>query len=634
MTSGERAPFLTDFDLHLLAEGVHYRSYEKLGAHPVQANGRQGTHFAVWAPNADSVSVVGDFNRWEPTAHPMQLRREAGIWEVFIPAMSAGTLYKYHVRSRHGGYAEEKADPYAFASEIRPRTASRVCDLSGYDWDDARWMADRASRQGRDAPMSIYEVHLGSWMREPGEGGSLTYRDLAHRLADYLSDMGFTHVELMPIAEHPLDESWGYQTVGYFAPTSRFGPPQEFMALVDILHQRGVGVILDWAPAHFPRDAHGLAFFDGTHLYEHADPRQREHPHWGTLVFNYGRREVSNFLVSSALFWLEQYHIDGLRVDAVASMLYLDYGRDEGEWIPNVRGGNENLEAVAFVRRLNEKVYEAYPDVMTAAEESTAWPMVTRPTDVGGLGFGYKWNMGWMNDVLDYMSKDPIHRTHHHDRLTFSLVYAFNENFILPLSHDEVVHGKGSLLAKMPGDEWAKHANLRLLYGFMFGHPGKQLLFMGAEFGQQAEWKASGSLDWHLLESPRHEGLQRWVRDLNRIARTEPALHEVDFEPEGFEWIDCDDRQSSVLSFLRRGRRGKPVLVIANFTPAPRHRYRVGVPEGGEWGELLNSDAPCYGGSGVGNAGQALALGRECHGRPCSLDLTLPPLGVLFLKPS
>ena len=624
--------FLTGFDLHLLAEGTHERSYDKLGAHVTRHRGSEGTHFAVWAPNARRVAVVGDFNGWDGAAHPMRLRAEAGVWEAFVPDAGHGALYKYEVRPR-GGDAVQKADPHAFASEPRPRTASRVWDLSGYAWGDRGWMAERAARQAHDAPISVYEVHLGSWMRVPGSGGWLTYADLAPRLADYAAEMGFTHVELLPVAEHPLDESWGYGTLGYFAPTSRFGTPQEFMALVDTLHRRGIGVLVDWSAAHFPKDEHGLARFDGTHLYEHADPRQRDHPHWGSLIFNYGRREVRNFLIASALFWCDAYHVDGLRVDAVASMLYLDYGRADGEWVPNRDGGRENLDAVDFLRRLNERVPAAHPGIMMVAEESTAWPLVTAPVDAGGLGFGFKWNLGWMNDTLRYFARDPVHRRHHQDELTFSLVYAFSENYVLPLSHDEVVHGKGSLLARMPGDEAQRHASLRLLFGFMVGHPGKQLLFMGNEFGQAREWTPAESLDWHLLDDPLKGGLRRWVRDLNRCYRSEPALYELDSEPAGFEWIACDDRASSVLSFLRRDRRGRPLVVACNCTPVARFDYRIGVPRGGAWRERLNSDASCYGGGGSGNLGRRAADDVPAHGRPHSLRLTLPPLGVLFLLP-
>ena len=624
------SPFLTDYDLHLLAGGTHYRSYDKLGAHLARHHGAGGVHFAVWAPNARCVAVVGDFNGWDPRAHPMQMRPAAGIWESFVPGIGSGALYKYHVTPRDGGDAVQKADPYAFAAELRPRTASRVWDPSGYAWNDADWMTARAARNAHDAPIAVYEAHLGSWMRVPGEGGWLTYRDIAGRLADHVADLGFTHVELLPVAEYPLDESWGYGTLGYFAPTSRFGTPQEFMELVDTLHRRGIGVIADWSAAHFPKDAHGLARFDGTCLYEHADARQGEHPHWGSLIFNYGRREVGNFLISSALFWFEKYHLDGLRVDAVASMLYLDYGREAGEWVPNAHGGNENLDAVEFLKRLNERAYAEHAGIMMVAEESTAWPGVTRPTDAGGLGFGFKWNMGWMNDTLDYMSKDPVHRSHHHDALTFGLIYAFSENFILPLSHDEVVHGKGSLLSRMPGDEWQRHANLRLLYGFMVGHPGKQLLFMGDEIAQEREWTHAESIDWHLLDRPLHAGVRTWVRDLHRFYRTQPALYELDTEPAGFEWIACDDRASSVLGFLRRGRAGEPVVAVCNFTPVARRDYRVGVPRGGGWSERLNSDRASYGGSDVGNGGHVVAERRPSHGLPFSLRLTLPPLGVLF----
>ena len=629
---GSGSPFLTEFDLHLLAEGTHERSYDKLGAHVTRHRGSEGTHFAVWAPNARRVAVVGDFNGWDGAAHPMRLRAEAGVWEAFVPDAGHGALYKYEVRPR-GGEAVQKADPHAFASEPRPRTASRVWDLSGYAWGDRGWMAERAARQAHDAPISVYEVHLGSWMRVPGSGGWLTYADLAPRLADYAAEMGFTHVALLPVAEHPLDESWGYGTLGYFAPTSRFGTPQEFMALVDTLHRRGIGVLVDWSAAHFPKDEHGLARFDGTHLYEHADPRQRDHPHWGSLIFNYGRREVGNFLIASALFWCDAYHVDGVRVDAVASMLYLDYGRADGEWVPNRDGGRENLDAVDFLRRLNERVPAAHPGIMMVAEESTAWPLVTAPVDAGGLGFGFKWNLGWMNDTLRYFARDPVHRRHHQDELTFSLVYAFSENYVLPLSHDEVVHGKGSLLARMPGDEAQRHASLRLLFGFMVGHPGKQLLFMGNEFGQAREWTPAESLDWHLLDDPLKGGLRRWVRDLNRCYRSEPALYELDSEPAGFEWIACDDRASSVLSFLRRDRRGRPLVVACNCTPVARFDYRIGVPRGGAWRERLNSDATCYGGGGSGNLGRRAADDVPAHGRPHSLRLTLPPLGVLFLLP-
>ncbi len=626
-------PLLTDFDLHLLAEGTHYRSYEKLGAHLAEDRGTPGTRFAVWAPNAEGVSVIGDFNNWNPEADRMHNRPEAGIWERFIPGVGHGTLYKFHVRSRFHGYQVEKADPYGFASEIRPRTASKVWDLTGYEWGDGEWMATRGKKNAQDAPISIYEVHLGSWMRVPGEGGWLTYPDVAPKLADYAAEMGFTHVEFLPLTEHPFDASWGYQTVGYFAPTSRFGTPQEFMYLVDTLHRRGIGVLMDWVPGHFPKDSHGLAYFDGTHLYEHADPRKGHHPDWETAIFNFDRREVSNFLIGNALFWLEKYHIDGLRVDAVASMLYLDYGRREGEWIPNAYGGRENIEAINFLRRCNERLYAEHPDTMTVAEESTAWPMVSQPTYVGGLGFGHKWNMGWMNDMLEYIKNEPIHRQYHHNKITFSMLYAFSENFILPFSHDEVVHGKGSMIGKMPGDDWQRFANLRLLYGYMFGHPGKKLLFMGSEIGQWPEWKHDESLEWHVLQYPLHGGLQRWVKDLNRVYREQPALYEIDSSHTGFEWIDCNDNQASVVTFLRRGRDPEEVVVFAcNFTPVLREHYRVGVPEGGYWREILNSDASIYGGCDKGNAGGVMASGEGAHGRPCSLDLTLPPLGMVVFK--
>ncbi len=626
---------LSDYDLHLLAEGTHYRTYDKLGAHVKSVNGTVGTHFAVWAPNAERVSVIGDFNNWDPERHPMSLRGEAGVWETFIPEIRSGALYKYRVYSRYNAFVADKADPYGFAAETRPQTASMVFDLAGYEWGDGEWMASRGGRNALDAPISVYELHLGSWRRVPEEGERwLTYREAAEQLADYVAHMGFTHVELMPVCEHPFDGSWGYQTVGYFAPTSRFGNPHDFMYLVDTLHQRGIGVIIDWVPAHFPTDGHGLGYFDGTHLFEHADPRQGKHPEWDTLVFNFGRREVTNFLISNALFWLEKYHIDGLRVDAVASMLYLDYGRKEGEWIPNEYGGKENIAAVEFLRRFNARVYEEHPDVMTIAEESTSWPMVSRPTYLGGLGFGYKWNMGWMHDMLDYMSKEPIFRSYHHDRITFSMLYAFTENFVLPFSHDEVVHLKGSMIGKMPGDDWQKFANLRLLYGYMTGHPGKKLMFMGSEFGQWSEWNHDHSLEWHLLEFPPHHGLQRWVRDLNTFYRGAPALYEVEFDYHGFEWIDCNDRDSSTITFLRRGRNPDDIVVFGcNFTPVPRHNYRIGVPRGGWYKEALNSDATLYGGSGQGNAGGVEAAPAPMHGRSHSITVTLPPLGIVVFQP-
>jgi len=625
---------LSDFDLYLMSEGKHYQSYEKLGAHLREADGVRGVQFAVWAPNARQVSVIGDFNEWQPGANPLTLHQEAGVWEGFFPGIETGALYKYHVVSRYGDYKADKADPYGFAAEIRPHTASKVWDLGGYAWGDGEWLAAREKKQALDAPISIYEVHLGSWARAPEEGNRwLTYRELASRLADYVHHMGFTHVEFLPINEHPFDGSWGYETVGYYAPTSRFGTPQDFMHLVDTLHQSGIGVILDWVPAHFPADEHGLGYFDGTHLYEHADPRQGQQPDWGTFIFNFGRTEVRNFLISNALFWFDHYHADGLRVDAVASLLYLDYGRREGQWIPNRFGGKENLEAIDFLRTLNETVYGSYAGVMMIAEESTAWPMVSRPVYLGGLGFGYKWNMGWMHDMLDYMSKDPVHRSYHHNQLTFGLMYAFSENFVLPFSHDEVVYGKGSMIRKMPGDDWRKFANLRLLYGYMTGHPGKKLLFMGCEFGQWNEWNHDGSLDWDLLRLPPHSGLQRWVRDLNTFYRGHPALHERDAEPGGFEWIDCTDSQRSIVSFARKGRDpSHEVVFVCNFTPEPRHNYRIGVPSGGEWKEALNGDAALYGGSGQGNFGGVSAAPLPMHGHPWSLNLVLPPLAMIALE--
>jgi 1,4-alpha-glucan branching enzyme len=624
---------LTNDDLYLFNEGTHSGLYRKLGAHPMTVQGAAGTYFAVWAPNAKQVSVIGDFNGWRSGTHALQPKGSSGIWEGFLPGIGPGTVYKYHIVSHHGGYQLEKADPFALRAELPPRTASVVTDLS-YRWNDSRWMMTRSEKNALSAPMSVYEVHLGSWIRKPEEGGrSLTYKEVAPLLADYAKRMGFTHVEFLPIMEHPFYGSWGYQSTGYFAPTSRYGTPTEFMELVDALHQQGVGVILDWVPSHFPSDPHGLSFFDGTHLFEHADPRQGFHPDWGSSVFNYGRNEVRSFLASSALFWLDKYHADGLRVDAVASMLYLDYSRKEGEWIPNPYGGRENLDVVEFLRWLNREVYDKFPDTQMMAEESTAWPMVSRPTYLGGLGFGLKWDMGWMHDSLLYFQQDPVYRSYHHNELSFRMIYAFTENFVLALSHDEVVHGKGSLLAKMPGDNWQKFANLRLLYGYMAAQPGKKLLFMGSEFGQWGEWKHEQSLDWHLLEYAPHARLQRLVRDLNLLYRSEPALNEVEFSGEGFEWIDCHDAQQSVLSFLRKSRSGEEqVLAVCNFTPVPRYHYRIGVPFGGSWKEILNTDAREYGGSGLGNLGGAYAEQVPAHGRPCSLSLTLPPLSVVLLK--
>ncbi len=629
----QQVSLLTDDDIYLFNEGSQFRLYEKLGAHPVVVEGRKGYHFAVWAPDALKVSVIGEFNQWDKGAHPLQPRAQSGIWEGFIPEVVKGAIYKFHIVSRFNDYRVEKADPFAFYSEKPPRTGSIAWDLD-YTWGDQDWMERRGRHNRASAPMSIYEVHLGSWMKMDEEGKEpLTYLKIAPRLADYVERMGFTHVELLPIMEHPFYGSWGYQTTGYFCPTSRYGKPQDFMQLIDHLHQKGIGVILDWVPSHFPSDEHGLGYFDGTHLYEHKDPRQRIHPDWDTLVFNYGRSEVQSFLISSALFWMDKYHADGLRVDAVASMLYLDYGRKEGEWIPNQYGGRENLEAVSFLRRFNEAVYKDYPDTQTIAEESTAWPMVSRPTYVGGLGFGMKWDMGWMHDTLKYMSQDPIHRSYHHNNLTFRMLYAYHENFVLPLSHDEVVHGKGALIRKMPGDDWQKFANLRVLFAYMFAQSGKKLLFMGAEFGQWNEWYHEASLDWHLLDQPLHQGLQRWVSDLNGLYRREPALHELDFSPEGFEWIDANDAMQSTVSVIRRGKSTDDLIVIAcNFTPVPRINYRMGVPKGGLWREVLNSDARDYGGSGQGNMGAIEAAPIPSHGRPHALNVILPPLGAIFLK--
>ncbi len=631
-------PTLSDLDLHLLAEGTHYQAYDKLGAHLRVMDGVSGVAFAVWAPNARRVSVVGDFNAWDGRRHPMRLHPGNGIWELFVPGLGEGAQYKYEILPRAGPPLPLKADPYAFGFELAtPRTASVVASLDGHRWGDGPWLAERERRNALDAPIAIYEVHLGSWMRVPEEGNRfLSYRELAERLAAYVAELGYTHVELLPVMEHPFYGSWGYQPIGLFAPTRRYGAPGDFMAFVDHLHQHGIGVILDWVPAHFPRDPHGLGYFDGTHLYEHADPRLREHPDWGTLVFNYGRHEVANYLIGNALFWLERYHLDGLRLDAVASMLYLDYSREPGAWVPNRFGGRENLEAAAFLRRLNEVIYEHCPGRMTIAEESTAWPLVSRPTYLGGLGFGFKWNMGWMHDLLEYMRHDPVHRKYHHNHLTFGLLYAWHENFILPLSHDEVVYGKGSLHRKMPGDDWQKFANLRAFYGFMYGHPGKKLLFMGCEFGQTREWSHDGSLDWHLLgEGPYHRGLLRLVADLNRLYRSEPALYQVDFEPAGFQWIDANDSQQSAASFVRRGKDPADcVLFVSNFTPVPRHGYRVGAPVPGFYRELLNTDSAAYGGGNLGNGGGVWAEPVPWQGHPWSLSLTLPPLATLVLKPA
>jgi 1,4-alpha-glucan branching enzyme len=629
-TTTARKLTLSGHDLYLFREGTHSQLYEKLGAHPVEG----ATEFAVWAPNAASVSVIGDFNSWDPRRHPMRSFGDAGIWQARVPEAGQGSVYKFHVASKHAGYAVDKADPYAFRAETAPKTASVVWDLA-YQWNDAEWMRTRHSRNALDAPYSVYEVHLGSWMRSPDESSKpLGFRDLAPRLAEYVKRMGFTHVELMPIMEHPFYGSWGYQCTGYFAPSSRYGTPQDFMYLVDLLHQNGTGVILDWVPSHFPWDAHGLGFFDGTHLYEHSDPRQGHHPEWASAIFNYGRNEVRAFLSSSAHFWLERYHADGLRVDAVASMLYLDYGRKHGEWIPNRYGGRENLDAIEFLRFLNETLYRDFPGIQTIAEESTAWPQVSRPNYVGGLGFGMKWNMGWMHDTLGYMKRDPVYRKHHHDELTFSLWYAFHENFVLPLSHDEVVHGKGSLIGRMPGDDWQQFANLRLLFGYMWAHPGKKLLFMGGEFGQRREWAHEESLEWHVLQYPLHEGVQRWVADLNRVYRDNPSLHQKDFSVDGFRWVQRGDWEQSALSFLRTGTEpAPPILGVFNFTPVPRLNYRVGVPRGGYWREILNSDSHYYGGSGMGNQGGADAVPMPYEEYSHSLTLTLPPLAAVYFKP-
>jgi len=625
---------LTEHDIYLLKEGSHFNLYGKLGSHLLSVGGVQGVYFAVWAPNAEKVSVLGDFNDWNADSHPLGVRWDgSGIWEGFIPGVSQGMSYKYHIQSRHNGYRVDKGDPLAFYWECPPKTASRVWDLK-YEWSDDSWMQSRHASNALDAPFAIYEVHLGSWRRVPEEGNrSLTYREMASYLVPYVKEMGYTHVEFLPIMEHPFYGSWGYQTVGFFAPTARFGSPQDLMYLIDQLHQNGIGVILDWVPSHFPDDIHGLVYFDGTYLYEHADPKQGFHPDWKTCIFNHGRNEVRAFLISSALFWLDQYHIDGLRVDAVASMLYLDYARNEGEWIPNEYGGRENIDAISFIRRFNEAVYKDHPDVQTMAEESTAWPMVSRPTYVGGLGFGMKWNMGWMHDTLEYFSKDPLFRKYYHHQLTFSIWYAFYENFVLPLSHDEVTYGKGALVGKMPGDEWQRTANLRVLFGYMYGHPGKKLMFMGAEFGQWREWVHEESLEWHGLSYPLHQGIQRWVKDLNHLYRTEPAIHELDFGQEGFEWVDFHDWEESIISFLRKGRSTRDLfLIICNLTPIPRVYYRIGVPRSGLWKEVLNSDATLYGGSGQGNLGGLEAASIPSHGRPHSLAATLPPLSVLFFK--
>jgi 1,4-alpha-glucan branching enzyme len=625
---------LTDFELHLFAEGTFYKAYESLGAHIRTVEQITGVHFVVWAPNAARVSVIGAFNRWDGRCHPMMNRGATGLWELFIPDLPEGTLYKYEIRSRHAGQILVKADPYAHAGELRPRTASVVRSLSHYAWQDSAWMEARARWNPLTAPVSIYEVHLGSWMRVPEEHNRwLTYRELAQRLIPYVQDLGYTHLELMPVTEHPFDGSWGYQATGYFAVTSRYGSPEDFMAFVDAAHQAGIGIIMDWAPAHFPDDPHGLATFDGTHLYDHADPRLGYHPDWHSRIFNYSRPEVRTFLLNSALFWLDRYHIDGLRVDAVASMLYLDYGRKEGEWIPNQFGGRENLGAVSLLKELNVLVHREFPGAITIAEESTSWPGVSRPTYTGGLGFTFKWNMGWMHDMLDYFTQDPIHRRYHQNQITFGLLYAFTENFVLALSHDEVVHGKRTLLDKMPGDPWQRFANLRTLYGYMYSHPGKKMLFMGGEFGQWQEWNHDASLDWHLCAHAPHRGIQRLVRDLNDLYRREPAFHEVDFDWTGFQWIDFHDADQSIIVFLRKARDPREAIVcVCNFTPVLRPGYRIGVPEAGWYREIFNSDADVYGGSNAGNAGGMAATDEACHGLPHSVSLTLPPLAVVFFK--
>jgi 1,4-alpha-glucan branching enzyme len=626
-------PILGEMDAYLIAEGNHLRLYDKLGAHPMELEGVAGIAFLVWAPNASRVSVVGSFNSWDGRRHAMRKRVECGVWELFVPGIDRGEVYKFEIKGPRGELLPLKADPVAFAAEQPPRTASVVHGLGDPAWSDHEWLAARGAATARNAPISIYECHLGSWMRVPEHGNRyLTYDELAERLVPYVAEMGFTHLELLPISEYPFDGSWGYQPIGLFAPTSRHGDPAAFARFVDRCHGTGIGLLLDWVPGHFPTDPHGLGYFDGTHLYEHADPRLGFHLDWNTLIYNYGRREVANFLLANALFWLKHYHVDGLRVDAVASMLYLDYSRQPGQWIPNQYGGNENLDAIAFLHRLNELAYGEATGTMTVAEESTAWPSVSLPTYLGGLGFGYKWNMGWMHDTLSYIGEDPVYRKYHHHQLTFGLIYAFTENFVLPLSHDEVVHGKGSLLGKMPGDRWQKFANLRAYFGFMFGHPGKKLLFMGSELAQEREWNHDASLDWYLLDDPMHRGVQMLVRDLNRLYRELPALHQRDAEAEGFEWLELHDNEQSVLVFMRRAPGAPDVVVACNFTPVPRYGYRVGVPLPGYYRERLNSDAGLYGGANIGNGGGVMADGLGSHGRPHSLSLTLPPLGTVVLE--
>jgi 1,4-alpha-glucan branching enzyme len=625
-------PTLGDTDLYLSGEGTHYRLYEKLGAHRCEMDGVTGVAFAVWAPNAKRVSVIGDFNNWDGRLLAMRAMGASGIWEIFIPGVGQGTLYKYEIKTK-SGHLRIKADPYAFAAELRPGTASIVWDTDKYAWDDGPWMAQRGRQNLRKSPMAVYEVHLGSWMRIPEEKNRwLTYRELAPKLVEHVKKFGFTHVELLPVAEHPFDASWGYQVTGYYAPTSRFGTPDDFKFFVDTCHRHGVGVIVDWVPAHFPKDDWSLRLFDGTALYEHQDPREGEHPDWGTLIFNFGRNEVRNFLIANALFWLDKYHIDGLRVDAVASMLYLDYGKKGGQWIPNRYGGNENLDAIDFFRKLNEAVYGLFPDCFTVAEESTAWSGVSTPAYLGGLGFGFKWDMGWMHDTLLYFGKEPIHRKYHHNRLTFSMVYAYSENFILPFSHDEVVHGKGSLLRKMPGDEWRRFANLRILLGYMYTHPGKKLLFMGTELAPWDEWYSDGGLNWGLAEDPKRQDFQRYLTDLGRLYLEHPALWELDSEPKGFSWIDCNDSDSSVVSYVRYGRE-KHLVCVLNLTPVARYGYRIGVPGKKGYRERINSDSVYYGGSNVGNIDFVAAQDIPFHGFAQSVALTLPPLGCLILEP-
>lgn len=623
-------PVLGDMDLHLLGEGTHRRLWQALGAHVTDHEGARGTHFAVWAPNAQRVSVVGQFNGWDGRRHPMRRLGGSGIWEIFLPDLTEGTLYKYEIVDAHGGVMQ-KADPVGFGSQHPPEKASVVRDISGFGWKDDAWMASRAAAQDRTAPMSIYEVHPGSWRRKWDDGGRpLSYQEMARDLVAYAKDMGFTHLELMPVSEFPFDGSWGYQPVGLYAPTIRFGPPHEFRDLVDAAHQAGLGVLLDWVPGHFPTDAHGLARFDGTALYEHEDPREGFHQDWNTLIYNYGRTEVQNFLIANAIYWFQEYHIDGLRVDAVASMLYRDYSRKDGEWVPNKDGGRENYEAIDFLQKMNIAAYGETPGIMTVAEESTSYPKVSAPVDTGGLGFGFKWNMGWMNDTLRYMSRDPVHRRYHHDLMSFGLMYAFTENFILPISHDEVVHGKGSMLHKMPGDEWQQFANLRAYYGFMWGHPGKKLLFMGCEFGQPEEWNHNGELNWHAAGQPLNQGVQSLVRDLNRLYRDQPALHVKDCDADGFQWIATDPAQSTY-AWIRRGNAGDPpVVVVCNFTPVPRPDFRIGVPQAGPWHEAVNTDAAVYGGSGMGNMGGVTADGAGQDGQPASMAVTLPPLSVVI----